>query len=153
MGFQGCSSIRWFLRAYWAWSKAHWIHWKHPIDSEWLWTSSSLLCSTFCARCSWKMHHYNTISEQKSILTNIPWVLVEREHRHSQRRLKSPSNCYSWMLFAAFISALSTEYMSQLHMHLQHLVMLINRAVKGFLMHLCQGLHGRSYSEPGEPLW
>lgn len=97
-----------------------------------------------------KIHHHNTISEQKSISTNIPQLLLEREHKHSQRRLKSPSNHYSWMLFAAFISALSTVYVSQMHMHLQHLVMLINRAVKRFLMCLCQVLHSRSYSKPGE---
>lgn len=96
-------------------------------------------------------------ASKKSVSTNIPLLLVKREHKHSQRKLKSPSNQYSWMLFAAFISALSTVYASQMHVNLQHWVMLINRAVKGFLMHLCQVLHSRSYSNPGEltgePLW
>lgn len=54
---------------------------------------------------------------------------------------------YSQMLFTAFICALSTLHGSQMHKHLQLLAVLINRAVKRFLMHLCQVLHSRSCNQ------
>lgn len=92
-------------------------------------------------------HCHNTIRGQKSIPTNIPLLLGEREHKQSRRRLKPLPKQYSQMPFTAFICALSTVHGSQKHKHLQLLAMLINRAVRGFLMHSCQVLHSRSYSQ------